>query len=77
MFYRRTSIEVKRLDSILRSLLYAAFSEALTGLGTIRAYREQVRFTKASERQIDVENKAYFMTIACQVSFNSTLSENV
>ncbi|KAJ1304670.1 hypothetical protein OPQ81_005809 [Rhizoctonia solani] len=66
MFYRRTSIEVKRLDSILRSLLYAAFSEALTGLSTIRAYREQPRFVRASERQIDVENKAYFMTIACQ-----------
>ncbi|KAG9103477.1 hypothetical protein FRC06_010585, partial [Ceratobasidium sp. 370] len=66
MYYRRTSIEVKRLDSILRSLLYAAFSEALTGLSTIRAYREQTRFTRVSERQIDVENKAYFMTIACQ-----------
>ncbi|KAH7339705.1 P-loop containing nucleoside triphosphate hydrolase protein [Rhizoctonia solani] len=66
MFYRRTSIEVKRLDSILRSLLYAAFSEALTGLSTIRAYREQSRFVSASERRIDVENKAYFMTIACQ-----------
>lgn len=70
MYYRRTSIEVKRLDSILRSLLYAAFSEALTGLSTIRAYREQSRFTRVSERQIDVENKAYFMTIACQVSCN-------
>ncbi|KAB5591062.1 Oligomycin resistance ATP-dependent permease YOR1 [Ceratobasidium theobromae] len=66
MFYRRTSIEVKRLDSILRSLLYAAFSEALTGLTTIRAYREQPRFIGVSERKIDVENKAYFMTIACQ-----------
>ncbi|KAG8710747.1 hypothetical protein FRC09_020949 [Ceratobasidium sp. 395] len=66
MYYRRTSIEVKRLDSILRSLLYAAFSEALTGLSTIRAYREQERFARVSERQIDVENKAYFVTIACQ-----------
>ncbi|CAE6373370.1 unnamed protein product [Rhizoctonia solani] len=66
IFYRRTSIEVKRLDSILRSLLYAAFSEALTGASTIRAYREQSRFVRVSERQIDVENKAYFMTIACQ-----------
>jgi hypothetical protein len=47
--------------------LYAAFSEALTGVSTIRAYREQSRFVRVSERQIDVENKAYFMTIACQV----------
>ncbi|CAE6409408.1 unnamed protein product [Rhizoctonia solani] len=66
VIYRRTSIEVKRLDSILRSLLYAAFSEALTGVSTIRAYREQPRFVRVSERQLDAGNKAYFMTIACQ-----------
>ncbi|KAF8753349.1 Multidrug resistance-associated ABC transporter [Rhizoctonia solani] len=66
IYYRRTSIEVKRLDSILRSRLYAAFSEALTGISTIRAYREQPRFVGTSERKIDMGNKAYFMTIACQ-----------
>jgi len=65
-FYRRTSIEVKRLDSILRSLLYAAFSEALTGLSTIHAYREEARFVKESEKRIDTENRAYFITIAAQ-----------
>lgn len=27
-FYRRTSVETKRLDSVLRSILYAAFSGA-------------------------------------------------
>ncbi|ELU40989.1 cadmium ion transporter [Rhizoctonia solani AG-1 IA] len=69
IYYRRTSIEVKRLDSILRSRLYAAFSEALTGISTIRAYREQPRFVGTSERKIDMGNKAYFMTITCQAGF--------
>ena len=41
-FYRRSSVETKRLDSLMRSALYAAYSETLTGLATVRAYREQV-----------------------------------
>ena len=43
IFYRRTSVEVKRLDSIMRSALYASYSETLTGLSTVKAYREQVK----------------------------------
>lgn len=62
MYYRRSSVETKRLDSLMRSALYASYSgmfsclekesflfdavntcaETLTGLSTIRAYREQV-----------------------------------
>ncbi|KZT57357.1 hypothetical protein CALCODRAFT_434214 [Calocera cornea HHB12733] len=65
-FYRRTSVETKRMDSILRSNLYAAYSETLTGLATVRAYREQQRFIDTTEHYIDVENRAYFMTITLQ-----------
>ncbi|EJU01834.1 hypothetical protein DACRYDRAFT_22209 [Dacryopinax primogenitus] len=65
-FYRRTSVEVKRMDSILRSNLYASYSETLTGLATVRAYREQQRFVTTTEHAIDVENRAYFMTITLQ-----------
>lgn len=42
-FYRRTSVEARRLDSLMRSGLYASYTESLTGLATIRAYGEQVR----------------------------------
>jgi ABC-type multidrug transport system fused ATPase/permease subunit len=42
IFYRRTSVETKRLDSLMRSALYASYSETLTGLATVRAYHEQV-----------------------------------
>ncbi|GJJ12857.1 hypothetical protein Clacol_007102 [Clathrus columnatus] len=65
-FYRRSSIEAKRLDSVLRSALYASYSETLTGLSTVRAYQEQARFIKTSEHALDVENRAYYMTIAIQ-----------
>ena len=43
IYYRRTSVETKRLDSIMRSALYSSYSETLTGLSTVRAYGEQVR----------------------------------
>lgn len=71
-YYRRTSIEVKRLDSILRSLLYASFSEALTGLGTIRAYKEEPRFIRDSEKKLDSENRVSGRTVVAG-STNSPL----
>ena len=59
LYYRRTSVETKRLDSLMRSALYASYSgrfghlsswllltlysETLTGLSTVRGYGEQVR----------------------------------
>lgn len=35
-FYSASARELKRLDSMLRSILYAHFAESLTGLPTIR-----------------------------------------
>ncbi|KAI0929440.1 hypothetical protein AcV7_005292 [Taiwanofungus camphoratus] len=66
IYYRRSSVETKRLDSLMRSALYAAYSESLTGLSTVRAYAQQGRFVKRSEQGLDLENRAYYMTIAIQ-----------
>ncbi|KAI0717423.1 multidrug resistance-associated ABC transporter [Cerioporus squamosus] len=66
VYYRRSSVEMKRLDSLLRSILYASYSETLTGLSTVRAYRAQHRFVIKSEEGLDMENRAYYMTIAIQ-----------
>ncbi|KAF9019789.1 multidrug resistance-associated ABC transporter [Hymenopellis radicata] len=66
LYYRRTSVETKRLDSLMRSALYSSYSETLTGLATIRAYREQGRCVRDAEHGLDMENRAYFMTIAIQ-----------
>jgi hypothetical protein len=58
------------LDAVLRSLLYSHFSESLSGLATIRAYGEVERFCADNEKRIDVENRAYWLTIANRVCFN-------
>ncbi|KAK7454037.1 hypothetical protein VKT23_011548 [Stygiomarasmius scandens] len=65
-YYRRTSVETKRLDSLMRSALYSSYSETLTGLSTIRAYREQPRAVRDAQTGLDMENRAYYMTISIQ-----------
>ncbi|KAJ3506143.1 hypothetical protein NLJ89_g7032 [Agrocybe chaxingu] len=65
-YYRRSSVETKRLDSLMRSILYGSLSETLSGLATIRAYREQNRSIRAAEHGLDLENRAYYMTISIQ-----------
>ncbi|KAI1320479.1 hypothetical protein EDD11_000864 [Mortierella claussenii] len=66
VYYRSSSRELKRIDSILRSSLYAHFSETLSGLATIRAYREQERFIERNAYFIDLENRPYFMSYSIQ-----------
>ncbi|PBL03741.1 ABC protein [Armillaria gallica] len=65
-FYRASAREMKRLDAMLRSVLYAHFSESLTGLPTIRAYREIPRFVKDNQFYIDLENRALILTVTNQ-----------
>ncbi|KZW00021.1 ABC protein [Exidia glandulosa HHB12029] len=67
-YYRRSAREMKRLDANLRSLLYAHFSESLSGPGmaTIRAYRESNRFVSENEYFVDLEDRALFLTITNQ-----------
>lgn len=63
-YYLRTSRELKRLDSISRSPIYAHFQESLSGISTIRAYRQQGRFSKENEWRVDANLRAYFPSIS-------------
>ncbi|OCH94438.1 ABC protein [Obba rivulosa] len=65
-FYRASARELKRLDAMLRSLLYAHFSESLTGLPTIRSYGEIQRFLNDNEYYVDLEDRAAFLTATNQ-----------
>ncbi|GAA5962545.1 hypothetical protein JCM21900_003672 [Sporobolomyces salmonicolor] len=65
-FYRASARTIKRHDNVLRSFLYAWFSESLTGLSTIRAFGEQDRFLSGNEKFIDIENRAYLLTVVNQ-----------
>ncbi|KAL7424431.1 ATP-binding cassette transporter yor1 [Cryptotrichosporon argae] len=65
-FYRRSSREFKRIDAVLRSSLYSHFSESLSGIGTIRAYGETERFCAENVKRMDIENRAYYLTVINQ-----------
>ncbi|KAK7208586.1 P-loop containing nucleoside triphosphate hydrolase protein [Myxozyma melibiosi] len=63
-FYLRTSRELKRLDSVSRSPIYAHFQESLSGLSTIRAFRQIERFENVNETHVDYNLRAYFPSIS-------------
>ncbi|KAI3741552.1 hypothetical protein L1987_59226 [Smallanthus sonchifolius] len=53
LYYQSTAHEVKRMDSITRSPVYAQFGEALNGLSTIRAYKAYDRMAKINGNSMD------------------------
>ncbi|XP_011096661.1 ABC transporter C family member 2 [Sesamum indicum] len=53
LYYQSTAREVKRLDSITRSPVYAQFGEALNGLSTIRAYKAYDRMANINGKSMD------------------------
>ncbi|PXF49940.1 Multidrug resistance-associated protein 1 [Gracilariopsis chorda] len=72
-FFNRTSLELKRLDAISKSPIYAHFSETLGGLSTIRAYGKQNQAREENMRMIDVNQRAYFSWIAANRWFSLNL----
>jgi ABC-type multidrug transport system fused ATPase/permease subunit len=53
LYFQSTAREVKRLDSISRSPVYAQFGEALNGLATIRAYKAYDRMASVNGNTMD------------------------
>ncbi|CAN1821617.1 ABC transporter C family member 2 [Linum perenne] len=53
LYYQATAREVKRLDSVSRSPVYAQFGEALNGLSAIRAYKAYDRMADINGRSMD------------------------
>ncbi|KDN49338.1 hypothetical protein RSAG8_02040, partial [Rhizoctonia solani AG-8 WAC10335] len=66
MYYRASAREVKRIDAVLRSSLYAHFGEAIGGISTIHAYQVSGQFKRENERRMDLENRAYWITTTNQ-----------
>ncbi|XP_057315929.1 ATP-binding cassette sub-family C member 10-like isoform X2 [Hydractinia symbiolongicarpus] len=68
--YRKTSRELKRLCSITLSPIYEHFSETLSGLMTIRAFRESHRFIAENERKLDFNQRAnYSRLVGLAISY--------
>ncbi|OCF58423.1 cadmium ion transporter [Kwoniella mangroviensis CBS 10435] len=62
-YYRQTSREVKRIDSITRSQIYSSFGEQLAGLSVIRAFGKQDTFKERMQNAINVEGVITSLTI--------------
>lgn len=63
-YYLSTSRELKRLDAVSRSPIFAWFSESLNGLSTIRAFSQQSVFIQNEERRVDRNQMCYLPSIA-------------
>jgi ABC-type multidrug transport system fused ATPase/permease subunit len=60
-YYRKSSRELKRLESIARSPMYTLFGELLVGLSTVRAFAREEAFIKKFHSVQDYQNK-FFVT---------------
>ncbi|KAJ3237858.1 hypothetical protein HDU81_008767 [Chytriomyces hyalinus] len=58
--YLEASRELKRLESISNSPIYAQFSETLIGVSTVRAYGTEKRFSAKMEDKVDANNRNSF-----------------
>ncbi|EGC38375.1 hypothetical protein DICPUDRAFT_148988 [Dictyostelium purpureum] len=58
-FYRSTSIQVQRLESVSRSPIFSHFSETLYGVITLRAYRKEKENELLNQKLLDNNNKCY------------------
>lgn len=59
-FYRSTSRELRRLDSVSRSPIYASFTETLNGSSTIRAFKSEDYFmAKFKEHVVLYQRTSY------------------
>ena len=63
-YYLATSRELKRLDAVSRSPIFAWFSESLNGLSTIRAFGQQALFVANNERRVDRNQICYLPSIS-------------
>eukprot|EP00935_MAST-01C_sp_MAST-1C-sp1_P001881 g1881.t1 len=63
-YYRHSSRELQRLDSISKSPMYESFAESLTGIPTIRAFGSTERFERANCARVDHNLRASFTSFA-------------
>jgi ATP-binding cassette subfamily C (CFTR/MRP) protein 1 len=66
-FWRKTSVEIKRLESIAKSPLVALLGETLQGISTIRAYQLQDQFLAENEKRIDLRNSINYISQQCSL----------
>lgn len=63
-YYRCTSRELKRLDSLSKSPIFSHFTETLLGLPVIRAFGNSEQFALENERRLNKNLGAFFMSVS-------------
>jgi ATP-binding cassette subfamily C (CFTR/MRP) protein 1 len=59
--YSKSSREIKRIEAIIRSPVYAHLSESLNGIPTIRAYKVEEQFIRQNEKLVNGNLRAWFV----------------
>jgi len=65
-YFTTTYRELKRLDSLGRSPIFALLGETLDGVSTIRAYLAQSSLVTRLTHMLDRQQRAYYLTFAAQ-----------
>ena len=65
-YYRSSAREIKRHEAVLRSEVFARFSEGVSGTASIRAYGLQDYFVNGIFKSVDQMNSAYYLTFSNQ-----------
>jgi ABC-type multidrug transport system fused ATPase/permease subunit len=73
LHYRKTSIQVQRIESLSRAPIFSHFAETLDGAVTIRAYKMDRVFRVANMNKIDVNNVDFLGLKYCSTWFAMTL----
>ncbi|OGM41096.1 putative ABC multidrug transporter [Aspergillus bombycis] len=66
IYHRASAKSLKRHEAVLRSVVFARFNEAITGVACIRAYSMESYFRQSIGQAIDSANAAYFLIFANQ-----------
>lgn len=61
-FFRRSSTEIQRLESLARSPIFSGFSLVLSGVSTIRAYGREQRYTDEAAAAVDANTVPYLLS---------------
>ncbi|KAJ2999390.1 hypothetical protein HDV02_003008 [Globomyces sp. JEL0801] len=64
VYYLTSSREIKRIESVSSSPIYAQFGEALIGASSIRAYGTEKKSIREIQEKVDVNHRAFFYLFA-------------
>jgi ABC-type multidrug transport system fused ATPase/permease subunit len=75
--YLRSSVELKRLESVSRSPIFQHFGETLNGVSTIRAYGDEQRFIRENLRKVNDNNRPFILLWVRECDVNADVRRRI